>query len=331
MPTSAALFVEKLSALRARMNRPRLAVPSSVGWTIDTTGQPTVVASMDAVALGRNLQHDAAAAPFFALCLAWWFEHFGLFGDQPVRARVEVPDGWAPGRGHPFRSAFVLHELALLLPERFTCTPSPQISWPGAPILNAAIADREAGARPQNGGEHAIEVAFTRQSHLPAQFAAIDAIEGFRRQLPLGLCDRTVSRDSRWSPGGASQIDLWAPSVDGRAIHLFELKDAGNCKVGILAEAFWYARLLHRVRTRSLNGCAVLGGGPDAERVRRADRIAMWLLVQDLHPLVLAEGHSPLAWLRDAMAGSGVSLGVLFYEVDPATGRITLQPSRAWV
>ncbi len=324
------LFQQKLEALRARMKR-RVAVPSKVAWRVDVTGQPTVIAAMDASALGRNLQDDAAAAPCFALCLAWWFEHFHLFDDQPVRALVELPRAWVPATEHERRSAFVLHELAHLLPGRFACTPASKMSWPTVPILNAAIADRETSARPENGGEHAIEVAFTRQADLPAQFAAVDAIDGFWRQLPLGLFDGTVSSATRWSPGGASQVDLWARSRDGRTVHLFELKKAGKPKVGILPQALWYARLLHRVRTRDLGGRDVQGGGPEMDMVRRADRIVMWLLVQDIHPLLLLGDASPLAWLRDAMVGSGVSIGVLFYDYDTATGRVELHPGRRWM
>lgn len=323
------LFQQKLDQLRPRMKR-SIKVPSSSRWRVDLTVQPTVVVAMDAPTLGRNLQSDAAAAPCFALCLAWWFEHFRLFGDSPVCARVELPTAWAPTTVHENRSAFLLRELAHLLPGRFACAPTPGFSWPEKAMLNAALADREAIASPQSRGEHAIEVAFTRQPDVPAQFAAIDAVEAFRRQLPLGLFDGAVSRDTHWSPGGASQVDLWSPSCDGRTVHLFELKKDRNSKVGIIPEALWYARLLHRVRTRDFGGRDVQGGGPEMDTIRRAERIMMWLLVQDSHPLVLLGGESPLAWLRDAMTNSGVSIGVLFYEYDPTTGRVTLHPHRRW-
>jgi hypothetical protein len=323
-------FQQKLDALRERMKVRRIDVPSAAQWRIDLAGQPTVVAAMDAPALELNLQHDAAAAPCFALCLAWWFERHRLLGDGPVRARVELPEGWAPAGEHGRRSAFLLHELAHLLPERFTLAPAPKLSWPAAPMLNAAIADRDSSARPEKGGEHAIEVAFTRQTDVPAQFAPIDAVEPLRRQLPLGLFDGAVSRATRWSPGGASQVDLWTRSRDGRTIHLFELKKDDNRKVGIIPEALWYARLLHRVRTRDLDGRDVAGGGPAMDEVRRAERIRMWLLVPDIHPLVLHGGDSPLAWLRGAQSGIGVSMGVLFYGYDPTTGRVELHPDRRW-
>lgn len=327
MPDAGDLFVQSLRLLRAHMGR-AVAVPSSARWRIELDPHPVVVAEVRPEDLGRNLQDDAAAAPFFALCLAWWFERAGLFPGREVRARVEVVGGEVPDTPHGRRSSFVLHELARLLPGRFACAPVVRMRWPASPALNAAIADRDAVARPERGGEHAIEVAFTRQGDLAAQFAPIDAIDGFRRQLPVGLFDGAVSAATRWGPGAKSQIDLWATARDGRTVHVFELKDAGNCKVGILPEALWYARLLHAVRTGDLGGRAVAGGGEAMDAVRRARRVAMWLLVQDAHPLVRVGDDSPLAWLRSAMAGDGVTVGVLPYEVDG--GRVRLRPERRW-
>lgn len=321
-------FAQALDALRAQMKRP-IDVPSTAAWSIDLGARPTVVVAMDAAALGRNLQEDAAAAPFFALCLAWWFERYRLFGDGPVRARVEVINGAVPDTRHGRRSAVVLHELARLLPARFACSPAPHTDWPRSLTLNAAIADRDAVARPEVGGEHAIEVAFTRQEDAAAQFAPIDGIEGFRRQLPVGLfTDDVVSEATRWSPAGKSQVDLWALARDGRTVHLFELKGGTNNKLGILPEAFWYARLLHAVRTGTFGDAVIKGGGAAMDGVRRAERVAMWLLVQKAHPLVRVGKDSPLAWLRDAMKPDDVTIGVLPYAWDDT--RVRLLPDQRW-
>ncbi len=327
MLNAADQFQESLRELRVHMQR-QIAVPSSARWRLDASAQPVVVAEVRAADLERNLQDDSAAAPFFALCLAWWCERFGLFAGRTVRARVDVIDGEVPDTLHGRRAAFVLHELAHLLPDRFECTPAVQVRWPAKAMLNAAIEDRDAGARPERGGEHAIEVAFTRQKDIPAQFAAIDAVDGFQRQLPVGLFDGAVSATTRWGPGGKSQIDLWAPTRDGRTVHVFELKAAGNSKVGILPEALWYARLLHRIRTRDLGGGDVTGGGPAMDVVRRAERIAMWLLVQDTHPLVRDRADSPLAWLRTAMKPDGLTIGVLPYELNG--DHVRLRPNDRW-
>lgn len=324
--SAAELFESTLKTLRLRMGR-SIAVPSCAAWSIERSPMPTIVARVAASEFDRNLQEDRAAVPFFARCLAWWFEHFTLFGAESVKARVEL-DAALPETAHGHRAAFVLHELSRLVPARFTLSPTPDARWPERPVLNSSEAHREEAARPERGGEHAIEVAFTRQMDLPAQFAAIDAIAAFRRQLPVGVFDGEVRRATRWSPSGKSQIDLWAPSTDSTTIHLFELKDRGNNGLGILPEAFWYARLVHAVRCNNFVGRPIVGGGKAMDIVRAASRVSMWLLVQDLHPLVLSDGASPLTELNAAMRDNGVSIGVLPYAM--VDGRVVLETSSVW-
>lgn len=110
-------------------------------------------------------------------------------------------------------------------------------------------------------------------------------------------------------------------------MHFFELKDAGNCKVRLIPEALWYA-LLHAVRTGTIGDAVIRGGGAAMDRVRRAERVAMWLLVQKAHPLVRVGEDSPLAWLRDAMKPDGVTIGVLPYEWNDT--RVRLRPDLRW-
>jgi hypothetical protein len=283
---------------------------------------------MPAESLTLNLQTDAAAIPSFAVCLAWWFERFELFGPKPVRARVELT-GALPRGEHANRSLFLLHELETLLRERFTVSPSIGVPWPARPIVNESAVLREANA-PANSvdDEHALECAFTTQPQVIQDFAPIELVEPLRRQLPVGIFDGAVSKASRWSPGGKSQIDLWTVSTDKRTVHVFELKIADNVKLGILPEALWYSRLLHRIRIGDFGGRAVLGGGEAIDSIRHASRIKAWLLVSKLHPLLEHEGRSPLEWFNEALTGSGLELGILPFEIDD--GSIRLRVDRRW-
>jgi hypothetical protein len=104
------------------------------------------------------------------------------------------------------------------------------------------------------------------------EFAEVDVVDGFRRQLPVGIFDGAISSASRWSPGGKCQIDLWALAVDKRTVHLFELKIDDNVKLGILPKALWYARFVHRIRIGDFGGKAVIGGGEAFDAIRNADR-----------------------------------------------------------
>jgi hypothetical protein len=283
---------------------------------------------MPAKALTGNIQTDDAAVPSFAFCLAWWFEHFELLKARPVHARVEITGDIPPG-AHTNRSLFLLHEMESLLGERFTCSPTAQVPWPAQPLVNDRAEPAEASAKPWDGSgsEHDLECAFTTQPQLVDQFAPIDRITGFQRQFPLGIFDGRISSETRWSPGGKSQIDLWAPSKDGNTVHLFELKKDGNLMVGMLPQALWYARLLHRIRVGDFGGKSVAEGGANMEIVRKAKRLRMWLLAPKVHPLLLHEGRSPLEWLQSGLAGSGLDFGILPFE---SKAILRLRPESRW-
>jgi len=323
MPRS---FEAALAELGRRMGR-GVRVPKRSTWRIDPGANPVVVAAMPAVDLSRNLQEDGAAVPSFALCLAWWFEHFGLLGTGSVSARVELT-GEVGKNAHANRALFLLHEYETLLPGRFTWIPEVDVPWPKRPAINAESGARDVGSKAQSGSEHALECAFTTQLQLADQFASIERIEGFRRQLPVGVFDGAISNANRWSPGGNSQIDLWAVAADGLTVHLFELKKPGNTKLGILPEAIWYARLIHQVRVGDFGGEPISGGGPNMDIVRNAKHIKMWLLVSRLHPLVEHEGMSPLEWFREGLAGSGLDLGILPFETE--SDQIRLRTDLRW-
>ena len=309
-------FKHAFAALATRLGR-SIQVPSSASWHVADHPTPVIVATMSAEALAKNIQTDDAAVPSFAFCLAWWFEHFELLGARRVHARVEISGDMVPG-AHTNRSLFLLHELESILGGRFTCSPTVQVPWPKQPLVNDRSTTAEANALWEGtGSERDLECAFTTQPQLVEQFAAIAPITDFRRQLPLGIFDRRISSTTRWSPGGKSQIDLWAPAPDGETVHLFELKKDGNLKVGMLPEALWYARLLHRIRVGDFGGMPVTGGGEDMEIVRNAKRLRMWLLAPNVHPLLLHDRRSPLEWLQVGLIGTGLDFGILPFEAGP--------------
>src|SRR5689334_1258545 len=126
--------------------------------------------------------------------------------------------------------------------------------------MNAALSDRTADAHDGAKPEHRLETSLCRSPDARRGFEMIaGAIDGFRRQLPVGLFDGTVTKGSAWTPGGKSQGDLWARSSDGKVLHVFELKAAKSIPLGIVPEALYYARILHHVRTGLDDGRTIIG------------------------------------------------------------------------
>lgn len=304
------VWEELLRVVRRATGR-AIAVPRGPTWSAVDRGAEGValVVELDAAALGINLQKNLPSTPFFALCIAWWYENAtGRPTTVEIRLAGERP-GAGPTLSHWRRAQFLLGEVARALGPRFTVTPDPGWEWPSQPVLNAPlIARSDTHAHPPLS-EHALEVQIAGSAALLASFPV--PLAGLWRQLPVGLFDGRVADETAWTPGGSSQVDLWGMSVDGRVAHLIELKTHDNAHVGILPEALYYARLLHHLRTGR-----IAGGAPALAAVRAAERIVMWLAAPAYHPLIFLGGRSPLGWLNVGMAADGVELRILPIELD---------------
>ena len=97
--------------------------------------------------------------------------------------------------------------------------------------------------------------------------------------------------------------------------------------VGMLSQALWYARLLHRIRVGDFGGKSVAGDGANLQIVRKAKRLSMWLLAPSVHPLLLHEGRSPHEWLQRGLMGSGLDFGILPFDSGAV---LRLRPENRW-
>ncbi len=302
-------FAELLAVVRGHLGR-RVDVPRDGEWRVELSDdRPRLVVTLDTPVLCVNMQENKAAAPFFAVCLAWWFEQAtGQVTDVEVRVTGEAPIEPNALR-HWRRSQFLLAELSAILGPRFRVEPAPSWTWPVAPVLNAPLLVRSLEHDHDPLSEHALEVQIASSASLLASFP--EPLAALGRQLPVGLFEGRVADATAWTPGGASQVDLWGCSPDGRVAHLIELKKRGNTQVGILAEALYYGRLLNHLRLGRVSG-----GGDALAAIGRAERLVVWLVAPDYHPLVFLQGRSPLAWINEGMKHDGVEFRVLPIELD---------------
>jgi len=326
-----------LGPVREYLGR-RIMVPSGADWSaqVDEDGDLELVVKLDVAALAADFQKDLATAPSFLVCLAYWRER--ATGVE-TRCCVQV-HGVPPTAGakllHWRRSLFLLHELETIIPDRFVVEAPDRWRWPARPVLNAPGSVRSSDASTDNHPEHRLEAYLCREPDALDSFCVeVTPIRRFRRQLPVGLFEGKVSKASAWTPGGASQVDLWAQSPDGRTLHLFELKahnrrGVANAKVGIVPEAMYYARLLHHVRVGLGDGRRIEGGGEGVEAARKAEKIVMWLVAPAFHPLVYPDVETPLAWLNAGMAGDGVEIRVLPIELDEDGLLAAWRPENGW-
>ncbi len=233
-----------------------IRLPSAGAWSFRKDDDRQVVqVDLQAASLRENLQTDSAAVPSFALCFAYWMERLS---GVPTHCEVRV-DGEGPSErsecGHWNRSQILLQEYVNLFGDKFHVPRRETWTWPRDPILNEPQGERSNETDHDPFSEHGLEVQLCKSANLAATFSAeLEANGPFERQLPVGLFHGRVSEETQLTPAKGSQIDLWSVSPDGKTFHLFELKKLDNKKVGIIPEAFYYARLLQYVRVGLPNG-----------------------------------------------------------------------------
>lgn len=316
---------ELLAPLRSYLEQPDLTVPSlpktpegGPAWDFHK-GQPSeLLLTVPVRVLCKNLQEEKVAAPSYALALAAWMEHAT---EDPVIVRVRVvgaPPKAATGMLHLRRSLFLLHEYEALLNTRFQVDSELCWDWPRPAIFHVE-GDRSQRKQPSQP-EDRLAAELIRDLNVRRSFSrTICPIRPFHDKLPMGLFRHEVSKENRWTPGGSSAVDMWAQSTDEQHVHLFELKVKGNRPLGILPEAFYYARMCSVVRSwhRLLR---VEPGGRGLEAVRKAKRLTMWLSAPAYHSLVWSPLHrhsAPLAWLNKGLERHQLKLAVLPLSDDP--------------
>jgi len=320
----------------------------SIAWSAEeaSDGGVTLRAVVAGEVLEADFQKDGPAVAAFLIALAFWSER--ALGGVPVRCRLDVKrfdtQPSATALQHRMRSLFLLAEYAALLGSRIEVVTADrwEWEWPRVPTLNAASKPRAKAAKDVGGGvtgksEQQLELEISNSRAMRDSFPTPYPPPSYiSRKFPVGLFDGEVMKASAWTPGGASQVDLWGASKDGSVLHLFELKkQTPSPKLGILPEALFYARLLGYVRR------ARRVATPEIEcqdeywqgyvEARRAKHVVMWLIApwDSYHPLLCSKGQSPLSWLNEGLAKEAIELRILPFDADDG-GALRWRPDLAW-
>jgi hypothetical protein len=288
--------------------------------------------TIDASLLSTKLRADGPASPMFALCLAAALD--GTPG-APVRAAVEVVGDVPPEPGLGYktskelllfrRSAFLLHTLVELLPERFILTADDRAhwSWPKWSWFSVEGGRKNKPRPPGGPGRVAFEMEVSPR--LYAEFGeGMEPIRRFQGNLPVVVHTTEVSKESHYTVGGRTAIPFWVASQDGRRVHLFDLETGKKPTVGGLAEALCNAAMLEHVFDG--NGHFDTNKAVGLAAVRQARRMVMWMFADEYHPLVFDEkaGDSTvLRWLNGALARRSFRFGVLPWTGEASNPQIS--------
>jgi hypothetical protein len=313
-----------LEKVRTHLGAPKKfnELPEGSEWsaTADDDGVRIGV-TISAELVGDDPGKDGPSAPIRALCLAAWLRRLG----EPARVEIDVVDASFGQTLGQRRASFLLHEYAELLPELVTVRGARPWVWPSDPVFNVESL-RSAKSRGQ-GRNGQLGLAFAGDRELRESMAALDGpVEPLRNKLPVGMYVSEVNRDTGWTPAGKTAVAMWTRTRDRHVVHLFELEAMPSGKVGTLAEAFYYARMLSHVRDRRAIEFAPSADGLSA--VRNAKHLKMWLAGPAPHPLVWhpEHGSAPLDALNAALEKHRVTIGVMPVTLEPPT----LHLDRRW-
>jgi hypothetical protein len=278
-------------------------------WNYDAL-ERRLVLELSATTISKNFQTQMAASPSYLFCLGYWLDM-----DCLLRVTGPIPtDGLR--RLHWNRAAFVIQQLERASSGRFRAEIPSGWTWPAVPLLNHERGRRSPKMRSGLTPERTLEISICQKHEAQKDFSAhVDEIGSFEHQLPLGLFDGVISRKSAWTPGGGSQVDLWAAAVDGMTVHLFELKANGNQPLGMLPQALYYGRLLHHLRVGLDDRRQIGGNCVHLDAIRQAKQIQFWLAGPKVHPLLLSGQRSPLARFNEAYRYEGLAFNILPLEL----------------
>jgi hypothetical protein len=264
--------------------------PASSEIEIGGTREQATI-TMKKKGLNENMQSDAAAFEGWALAL--------LLHCRVKSVQISLDPGVEPVGPHYQRFLYRLKRFSELYPDHVIA------KWPASPskalnpeierIFNqsnprdmpteADLRERMKAASRPNRDENDLEMALEISNAFRSHFQ----LEKVMHQWPVGLFAGNVARGQEVFTGGKSAIDLIGLRND--TLVLFELKKAGNRKVGAVSELLFYASVMRdaigpsaifKFKSQSASkNCAI---GP--EDILRCSKICAVLLAPDFHPLV---------------------------------------------
>jgi len=254
--------------------------------------QALATITMKKKGLNANMQSDPAAFEAWALAL---LIHCGV---KSVQISVD-PEADAVG-GHYQRFLYRLTRFSELFPgqviAKLPAAPSRALdaqigrffnqSDPRNELAEADFRERMKAASLPKKSENGLELALEISKAFKSRFQ----LDKVMRQWPVGLFDGEVAKGYEIFTRGKSAIDLIG--IRGDTLVLFELKKAGNRKVGAVSELLFYASVMRDAigaspifKFKSSNASENCAIGP--EDILRCSRICGVSLAPNFHPLIL--------------------------------------------
>lgn len=321
---------ELKDAYNAKAEQKRnIKLPKAAPDALDVSGSKELLTlHLGAKALGGNMQDDGSAFEAWALAFHIWC------GVRQIEIAWSIPTS-NPQRplGNPHYNRFLyrVDRFCDMFPGLASVSEANRVALAASITRTARRLELNSPSKSRDGKVKNIPEAvlegllFEGKISLQPPFPALD----LDRQLPVGLFLNKKAAGNEVFTAKASAIDLWG--VDGDTAWLFELKAAGNCKMGIVSELVFYANLIRDAISPEMPSFAF---GKDCT-LSQCRSITACFLVQEpgenkpgpFHPLLddTKGGSSIFSLLNSAEQLAGIPVRYCTAVIDKAGTRAALR------
>ncbi|MBQ7968133.1 MAG: hypothetical protein IJ290_09540 [Bacteroidaceae bacterium] len=155
------------------------------------------------------------------------------------------------------------------------------------------------------------------ERHIIDSWKKLNTNEIFNHQLPVGLFIDKISKNDLFTPGKASQIDIWKITED--TLRIYELKHKDNTNIGIISELMYYANVMRLLLNdnihypspknlkKNLRGESDFYGKIQDKTIKKLEAV---FFTNKFHPLITEKKDDILRLLNEN------SFGIKYFQQD---------------
>lgn len=216
--------------------KPRAEIPSSYDYSYDAA-EKSLSLKLRVKGLKANMQDDEAAFESWAIALKFYLK------DKVNTVIIDWERDLAKGEDGYYHFNRFVYRLA-----KFVQT----YSWARSAKTIPCIPSLLYCNAPSQEADDINNKKADSETRLECQYVQTHSKEydAMNRQLPVGLFERKVSRNTHYTTGGKSAIDIWA--IKGHCLSIFELKKRDNNPLGIISELMFYTNVLDDIMSHRI-------------------------------------------------------------------------------
>lgn len=262
-------------------------------------------------AINQNMQSDDSAFEGWALVLKRWCkcEKVSISWESKKESDID--------NGHYQRFLYRVSNFSKDFKEWFSVESESagllndlKIKESGSYLLNSPANNRKTthSLNENSNKEKDLELKFTKPPW-SEKLQEMTGVGKINRQLPVGIFNGKINKDSSIFTGGKSAIDLWGIYENNNDLLLFELKGKKNIKIGIISELYFYSCIMRWLKSGS-GQLKHKKPNDQLQKMAKPGKIKAYFLVPKIHPLI----DSKLVRILNDGLSSGIEFDCLTFE-----------------